>query len=81
MKSELEPEVIEEIQNGRKINAIKKLRELRRIDLKEAKELVDAYSPEKENFTPSVQKANSGNGLIILVVICAAAFFLYKYFN
>lgn len=81
MKSELEPEVVEEIQNGRKINAIKKLRELRRIDLKEAKELVDAYSPEKEKFTPSVQKPGSGNGLIIMIIIGAAAFFLYKYIN
>jgi hypothetical protein len=39
----LEPEIIEILKTGHKIKAIKKLRELRNIGLKESKDIVDNY--------------------------------------
>ena len=81
MNSELEPEVVAAIQNGQKIAAIKKLRELRGLGLKEAKEMVDSYCSKNNIATPSVQKLNSGNGLILLILIGVAGYFLYQFFG
>lgn len=81
MNPELEPEVIEALQNGRKIEAIKKLRELRGTGLKESKELVELYCSQNHISAPSVQKINSGNGLILLIVFGIAAYFIYKNFS
>jgi len=80
MNTELEPEVIEAIQSGRKIDAIKKLRELRGTDLKEAKGLVDSYCKDNVIKSPSVEKVSSNNGLIFLIFLGIAAYFLYQYF-
>ncbi len=79
--TELEPEVVQAIQSGRKIDAIKKLRALRGIGLKEAKELVDLYAAQHNITDPSVQKVNAGNGFVLLVVLGVAGYFLYKYFS
>jgi ribosomal protein L7/L12 len=80
MNAELEPEVIEELQNGRKVNAIKKLRELRGMGLKESKELVDLYCSENDIASPSVEKVSSNNGIILLTVFAIVAYFLYRHF-
>lgn len=79
--TELEPEVVQALQSGRKIEAIKKLRALRGIGLKEAKELVDLYAAQHNITDPSVQKVNAGNGIVLLVVLGVAGYFLYKYFS
>ena len=78
---ELEPEVVEAIISGQKINAIKQLRELRGIDLKEAKELVDLYASQHKIRPPSVKKVNSNNGLIVSVIIAVLAYFFYQNFS
>ena len=81
MDIELDQEVITAIQSGRKIDAIKKLRELRGIGLKEAKELVDLYCSKNIISTPSVQKINSGNGIILLIIFGIVGYGLYRYFS
>ena len=80
-KIELEPEVIASITSGRKIDAIKKLRELRGLGLKEAKELVDLYASENNIATPSVEKVNSGGGFIFLIILGVAGYFIFEHFS
>jgi len=81
MNPELEPEVIVAIQNGSKIDAIKKLRELRGIGLKESKELVDLYCSKNNISAHSVQAVNSSNGLVFLIIFGIAGYIFYRYFS
>jgi len=81
MNIELEQEVITAIQSGRKIDAIKRLRELRGIGLKESKDLVDSYCSQNIISSPSVQKINSGSRIIFLIICCIAVYSLYRYFG
>lgn len=81
MDDELEPEVTTLIHAGRKIDAIKKLREMRGLGLREAKEKVDAYSSQYEHLNPSVQKGRSGNWLVFLIILGVAGYFLYIHFG
>ncbi len=76
---ELEAEVIEEIRNGRKVSAIKKLRELRGIDLKEAKELVDLYNSKNNINHQVVRKPSSGGGIMLLIFFGVVCYMLYKF--
>ncbi|WP_049722970.1 ribosomal protein L7/L12 [Gilvimarinus polysaccharolyticus] len=81
MISTLEPEVIRDIENGQKIRAIKKLRELRGVGLKEAKELVDLYSEQNNISSPSVTKIKSSKGVIFLTIFVIAAYYIYRHFS
>ncbi|RZV38889.1 MAG: hypothetical protein EX272_01490 [Chromatiales bacterium] len=73
--SNLPAEVVNAILAGRKIEAIKLLREARGIGLKEAKHAVDAYI--REN--PSAQQRRpSGGGLVIIVVVAILGYAIYK---
>jgi len=74
--TELEPDVIAELNNGRKIAAIKKLRALRNIGLKEAKELVDNYVSLHPELDVTVQRAG-GSGFIVFIILAVAAYFFY----
>ena len=76
----LEPEVILEIKNGHKIDAIKKIREKHGISLKEAKELVDQYCIEHKFTPPAVQNVHSWNSLILFFILSLLGYFLYQYF-
>jgi hypothetical protein len=79
----LEHEVIAQLEIGRKVNAIKKLRELRGIGLKEAKELVDAYC-DKNEITPrqgTVERSGSGMGIMGLIIFAVIAYFMYQNFT
>lgn len=75
----LEPEVIAFLEEGRKIEAIKKLRELRRIGLKEAKDIVDDYCSGHDTQHSSVQKVASGNGLVLILVLGIVGYLIYLY--
>jgi ribosomal protein L7/L12 len=77
--TEFEQDVVDALGKGRKIDAIKLLREHRSIGLKHAKELVDRHIRENPNSVPAIQKNKSGNGLIFVVCLAVAAYFLYKY--
>jgi len=74
--TELEADVIAELNNGRKIEAIKKLRALRNIGLKEAKELVDNYVSLHPELDLTVQRSGS-SGFIVLIILAVAGYFFY----
>jgi ribosomal L7/L12-like protein len=74
--TELEPEVIAELNNGQKIEAIKKLRVLRNLGLKDAKELVDLYLSLHPELDVTVQRSGR-SGFIVLIILAVAAYFFY----
>jgi len=80
---ELEPEVIAEIESGRKVTAIKKLRELRGIGLKEAKDIVDSYSYKNPDLSSAStgSESSSGSGALIgfIMVFGALGYLIYKF--
>ncbi len=75
----LEPEVLKLLSEGRKIDAIKKLREIRKIGLKESKDIVDAYALKYGLTNQSVHNVSGGNCLLVLIVIALAGYIIYKY--
>jgi len=83
-KIELEPEVIAAIESGKKVVAIKKLRKIRDLGLKESKELIDLYSAQNKSensSTSSHPDASSGSGAKIgfIMVFGAICYFVYKF--
>lgn len=80
MSTDLESKVIVAIQKGRKIEAIKKLRELHGIELKEAKQLVEAYCDEN-NISPRPSKSGSSGWIIPLILFGLMAYVFYRYFG
>ena len=74
---ELEPEVVAAIRSGRKIEAIKKLREVRGLGLKEAKDLVDLYC--SQNNIESVSTSGSTASLGLVILVCDIGFLLYQF--
>ena len=68
MSHDLPADVVQAIHDGRKIEAIKRLREARGIGLKEAKEAVDAYVTANPHLVPA---QSSGGGLGFLVILAA----------
>ena len=74
---DLPPEVRMALQQGRKIEAIKLLRELQRVGLKEAKEAVDGHALESQPGNVSVVQPGGRNavfwclGLLGLGVVVA----------
>ena len=85
MKTEMElpPDVITEIRAGRKVTAIKRLREHQGIGLKEAKELVDSYEKNHPSSLRSgTQESEGGLGRILVLAIGVGAIYaLYRYFT
>lgn len=78
---EFEPEVLSALNAGRKIDAIKTLRSLRGIGLKEAKELIDNYVDEHASEGASVQKVESNVSVAKLLFIGLIIYLVYKFFN
>ena len=80
---ELPADVIAEIQAKRKVNAIKLLRTHQGIGLKEAKQIVDAYTD--KNPPSSRLKAPESEGgvgrLLILILGVGLIYGLYRYFT
>ncbi len=79
-KLELDSDVVEEILNGRKVRAIKKLRETKGLGLKEAKVMVDTYCAEN-NITHSGlvrSSSGSGKGLLVIIVLGIALAAIYR---
>ncbi len=72
----LEPEVIEELEQGRRIGAIKALRMKRSIGLKEAKTLIDAYLIEHPYLI--VEKSKNIPAPVFLFVIIFIVYVLYR---
>lgn len=72
----LEPEVIEELEQGSSIAAIKILRAKRSIGLKEAKNIIDAYLD--ENPYLKTNKVKSSSGLLIILTLLFLIYTLYR---
>ena len=81
--ADLPTDVIEAIRANRKIDAIKRLREHRGIDLKEAKYEVDTYVRENPQVaTTLAPQTESGIGrLILIAIIIGGAYAAYSYFG
>lgn len=78
---ELEPEVIAELQSGNKISAIKTLRRLRGIGLKESKEMIELYTAENKIEGQASAGVDSGSSskVFFLIVLAGVSYFLYKF--
>lgn len=76
MEQELSPEVEQAIAAGRKIDAIKLVREETGLGLKEAKELVDARASTRQPLTaqhPAGPRNDTGVGRLVLILGALAA--------
>jgi ribosomal protein L7/L12 len=79
-KPALSSEVIEAIERGNKIEAIKLLRESTGLGLKEAKDIIDAYEDSRPAASQAMHRADTTNGGIIIVIVLAVlAYGLYKF--
>ncbi len=81
---ELEPEVIAAIESGKKVDAIKKLREVRGLGLKEAKELVDLYSlPSRTQHSSTSTRRSDSSGssakMGLIMVLGGICYFVYEF--
>ncbi len=74
----LEADVQAALDNGKKVTAIKLLREHRGIGLKEAKMLVDGMETEPKAGVS--RETSSRKGLINGVVLAVVVFVIYKFF-
>ena len=85
VKPDIPPEALAALHEGRKIEAIKRVREARGVDLKEAKQRVEAYL----RAHPLVQasyaemQARSGNLMVrwSIVILCLAAALGYLWWS
>lgn len=80
---DLPAEVIAALERGQKIEAIKLLRELKGIGLKEAKEAVDDYTSERQPGNVSVVQSGGHGGifwLLGLLVLGVAVAWLFGAF-
>lgn len=76
----LSSEVIQAIERGNKIEAIKLLRESTGLGLKESKDLIDAYEDNRPAGSQPMRRGDSSNGmLIILIVLAIAGYAIYKF--
>ena len=80
---ELPPDVIDAIHKNRKIMAIKLLRAHRNIDLKEAKDTIEAYiSGQPELSTRRQPRVETGLGRLIVVgILLVVLYAIYRYFS
>ncbi|QSX31557.1 ribosomal protein L7/L12 [Shewanella cyperi] len=75
----MEPEVVQAIKSGRKIEAIKRLRELRGIGLKEAKQQVERYA--RENHIEIPTDSNGSMVFLLLVILVLLGYFAFRYLS
>lgn len=66
---DLPAEVVAALERGQKIEAVKLLRELRGMGLKESKEAVDDYTPERQPVGVSVVQSGGHGGIFWLVAL------------
>lgn len=80
--NELPPEVLQALEQGRKIEAIKRLREQRNMGLKQARETVEAYLGEHpEVAPPQGQRVDMGLGrLVVAALVVGGLYLVYRFF-
>lgn len=79
---DLPADVIAAINENRKIEAIKLLREQRDLDLAEAKRLVDLYAAKHPRLLAGSEMRNEGTGgkLLIAVIVVVGLYLAYRYY-
>lgn len=81
-KPSLPIDVIQAIENGQKIEAIKRLRETAGIGLKEAKDMIDAYEDNRPAGSPPLRRGDRSNGgLIVAIVLSVLGYAVYRFFS
>lgn len=79
---DLPDEVVDAIQRGRKIEAIKRLRQAEGMGLKEAKEAVEGWSRVNSPLVESAGPTGTLLGKIIVLGIALAAWYaVYRFMN
>ena len=76
-------EVLAAVDNGNKIEAIKRLREETGLGLKEAKDAIDALARDRRGVTPPsarMPEEGGAGGAVRLVVLIVALLVVYFYF-
>jgi len=74
--------VINAIRANRKVAAIKLLRQERGLDLKDAKDAVDAYIQKNPEAVSSIapMKESGANPIVVIVILVVAAYLVYRLF-
>ncbi len=67
-EQELPQEVLQALEKGRKVEAIRQLRVMRNLGLKEAKDQVDAWLALHPQQAQAVQRASGGGWALLLLV-------------
>ncbi len=82
-EEELSPDIYQLLASGRKIEAVKLIREETGLGLREAKELADALSGQHtpEVAPPPAMKEEGGaGGMAAIIIACLIAFLVYVFF-
>ncbi len=82
-EQELSPEIYQLLAQGRKIEAIKLIREETGLGLAEAKEIADALSGHSATDTPpppAMKEEGGARGFLAIVAAVLIAYFVYAFF-
>ncbi len=78
---EMPGDVVDAIRRGRKIEAIKALREVQQLSLKQAKHAVEKYIRDNPSVAESYQASRPDSGIGRLLIIVIVLFALYYGFR
>lgn len=82
-EQELSPEIYQHLSSGRKIEAIKLIREETGLGLREAKDLADALSEHRaapDPFAPAMKEEGGAGGMAAIVIAILIAVAVYVFF-
>ena len=83
IEQELSPEVFQLLADGRKIEAIKLIREETGLGLRDAKELAEALLGEHastEMAIPAITEQGGASGVIAIIIAALIAYLVYVFF-
>ena len=72
-ENQLPEDVVAALENGRTVDAVKRLRALEGLGLKEAKERIDAHLAANPNRYPKPETGSGGRFLMFAVILVAVA--------
>ena len=84
IEQELSPEVFQLLADGRKIEAVKLIREETGLGLKEAKDLAEALvgeqAPTETTPPPPITEQGGASGVIAIIIAVLIAYLVYVFF-
>ena len=80
MSQELEADVQAALDSGKKVTAIKLLRNHRGLGLKEAKDIVDAHDGQGSNIKSATVQGGPSKSIINSILLAVVGFVVYKIF-